>query len=53
MLVHGDEVSLGHPSTADNHDARYIFRSVGHKGGDLKDGERPAGEVYERYQILS
>jgi len=45
-------VSLGHQSTIDGHDARYIFRSVGCKGARHEDGERVPGEVYERYQIM-
>lgn len=49
MLIHGDELSLGHQETLANHDVRYIFRSVGHKG---KAMEEPVGEVYERYQML-
>jgi hypothetical protein len=49
MLIHGDELSLGHQETLVNHDVRYIFRSVGHKG---KAMEEPVGEVYERYQML-
>ena len=57
LLQHGDEVSLGHASTLDNHDVRYIFRSVGSKGAKLgqtvsKGGLEIVGEVYERYQLL-
>lgn len=62
VLVHGDEVSLGHASTIETqvtddgkviegHDVRYIFRSVGRKGAHLQDGDI-AGEVYENYQML-
>jgi serine/threonine/tyrosine protein kinase RAD53 len=57
LLQHGDEISLGHKGTLDNHDVRYIFRSVGTKGTRLgqsvsKGGLAPVGEVYERYQFL-
>jgi len=57
LLMHGDELSLGHPSTLDTHDVRYIFRSVGCKGTRLgqycsKGGLDMVGEVYERYQLL-
>jgi len=43
--------------TLENHDVRYIYRSVGAKG--MKHGQTVSnggmgmvGEVYERYQIL-
>ncbi|KAK8844647.1 hypothetical protein IAR55_006494 [Kwoniella newhampshirensis] len=54
---HGDEVSLGHAGTLDNHDVRYIFRSVGCKGAKVgssasKGGLELVGAVYERYQML-
>ncbi|WVQ82632.1 hypothetical protein IAT38_004764 [Cryptococcus sp. DSM 104549] len=57
MLQHGDEVSIGHPGTLDNHDVRYIYRSVGAKGSKFgatvsKGGIETVGEVYERYQLL-
>lgn len=52
MLVHGDEISLGHVGTADNHEVRYIFRSVGCKGERVGE-KNNAGEVYERYQMLT
>lgn len=52
LLHHGDEVSLGHVGTAEGHDVRYIFRSVGCKSGPKDDDQGKAGEVYERYQIL-
>ena len=55
MLLHGDEVSLGHASTMDNHDVRYIFRSVGGKGqrmGRSTNQLIEVGEIYERYQLL-
>ncbi|KAJ9123983.1 hypothetical protein QFC22_000774 [Naganishia vaughanmartiniae] len=47
ILQHGDEISLGSPVKTDDHDARYIFRSVG------KEGERldSAGAVFEAYQF--
>lgn len=51
LLQHGDEISLGHVGTAEHHEVRYIFRSVGCKGARF-DGDRP-GEVYERYQMLA
>ncbi|WVQ93923.1 hypothetical protein IAU59_001001 [Kwoniella sp. CBS 9459] len=56
LLQHGDEVSLGHAGTLDNHDVRYIFRSVGSKGMKLGQNGSKApdmvGAVYERYQVL-
>jgi hypothetical protein len=55
LLRHGDEVSLGHHATLDNHDVRYIFRSVGSKGTQFgaSDGKLDnVGEVYEKYQFL-
>ncbi|KAK1921260.1 kinase-like domain-containing protein [Papiliotrema laurentii] len=55
LLQHGDEISLGHVATLENHDVRYIFRSVGAKGMKLgRDSSRlnRVGEVYERYQML-
>nr|XP_031862170.1 uncharacterized protein CI109_002584 [Kwoniella shandongensis]KAA5529242.1 hypothetical protein CI109_002584 [Kwoniella shandongensis] len=57
LLQHGDEVSLGHAGTLDNHDVRFIFRSVGSKGAVMgqtasKGGLDMVGEVYERYQML-
>lgn len=57
LLQHGDEISLGHNATMDNHDVRYIFRSVGGKGAKFgrngsKNGIGMVGEVYERYQFL-
>ena len=57
LLRHGDEVSLGHASTLDNHDVRYIFRSVGVKGAKVgqsasKGGIEAVGAVYEKYQML-
>ncbi len=57
LLRHGDEISLGHMGTLENHDVRYIFRSVGTKGSKYgktvsQEGMAPVGEVYERYQIL-
>ncbi|GMK56962.1 hypothetical protein CspeluHIS016_0308020 [Cutaneotrichosporon spelunceum] len=52
LLQHGDEISLGHQGTADAHDVRYIFRSVGTLSGQKAPGEGKVGEVYERYQIL-
>jgi serine/threonine/tyrosine protein kinase RAD53 len=56
LLRHGDEISLGHHGTLENHDVRYIFRSVGSKGtqygkSDGKIGN--VGEVYEKYQFLA
>ncbi|BEI90384.1 uncharacterized protein CcaverHIS019_0304540 [Cutaneotrichosporon cavernicola] len=52
LLQNGDEISLGHQGTAESHDVRYIFRSVGTRsgGGTTRDGN--VGEVYQRYQIL-
>ncbi|WVR03405.1 hypothetical protein IAU60_000396 [Kwoniella sp. DSM 27419] len=56
LLRHGDEVSLGHAGTLENHDVRYIFRSVGSRGVKLEQEGSKAhdvvGAVYERYQIL-
>ncbi|ORY22963.1 kinase-like domain-containing protein [Naematelia encephala] len=55
LLQHGDEISLGHASTLDNHEVRYIFRSVGSQGsraGTSSSAKDMAGEVYERYQLL-
>ncbi|WVW81634.1 hypothetical protein I302_103629 [Kwoniella bestiolae CBS 10118] len=55
MLQHGDEISLGHSGTLDNHDVRYIYRSVGNKGAKLAQGSSRhdvVGAVYERYQVL-
>ncbi|OCF71335.1 CAMK protein kinase [Kwoniella mangroviensis CBS 8886] len=55
MLIHGDEISLGHSGTLDNHDVRYIFRSVGGKGAKMGQGSSKhdmVGAVYERYQVL-
>ncbi|ORX34954.1 kinase-like domain-containing protein [Kockovaella imperatae] len=57
LLRHGDEISLGHAATLDNHDVRYIFRSVGSKGTKMgqtasKGGLDVVGQVYERYQLL-
>ncbi|WVF66302.1 hypothetical protein IAT40_001042 [Kwoniella sp. CBS 6097] len=56
LLQHGDEISLGHAGTLDNHDVRYIFRSVGSKGMKLGQNGSKAldmvGAVYERYQVL-
>ncbi|KAK4687813.1 ser/thr/tyr protein kinase RAD53, partial [Tremellales sp. Uapishka_1] len=51
LLQHGDELSLGHQSTMEDHDVRYIFRSVGGKGQTVGE-EKQVGEVYERYQFL-
>lgn len=51
ILQHGDEISLGHVGTADNHEVRYIFRSVGRKGAKVNAANNP-GQVYERYQML-
>jgi serine/threonine/tyrosine protein kinase RAD53 len=55
-MQQGDEVSLGHCGSTDEHDVRYIFRSVGCRGARLgmnasKGGIDRVGEVYERYQI--
>lgn len=55
LLRHGDEISLGHAGTLENHDVRYIFRSVGSKGTQYgkSDGKiENVGEVYEKYQFL-
>ncbi len=52
MLQHGDEISLGHQGTAEAHDVRYIFRSVGTRSGKKELAEGKVGEVYERYQVL-
>lgn len=52
-LVSGDEISLGHESAATNHEVRYIFRSVGGKGGRRQPAEEKVGAVYERYEMLS
>ncbi|WWC66987.1 uncharacterized protein I206_100894 [Kwoniella pini CBS 10737] len=55
MLQHGDEISLGHSGTLENHDVRYIFRSVGGKGAKMGQGASKhdmVGAVYERYQVL-
>lgn len=55
LLRHGDEISLGHAGTLENHDVRFIFRSVGGKGTQYgkSDGKiEKVGEVYERYQFL-
>ncbi|WWC57999.1 uncharacterized protein I303_100534 [Kwoniella dejecticola CBS 10117] len=55
MLQHGDEISLGHSGTLENHDVRYIFRSVGAKGARMGQGSSKhdmVGAVYERYQVL-
>ncbi|KAL1407164.1 hypothetical protein Q8F55_006578 [Vanrija albida] len=51
-LDSGDEISLGHQSALDNHEVRYIFRSVGMKGGNKAQQEK-VGAVYERYEMLS
>ncbi|EIW73180.1 hypothetical protein TREMEDRAFT_37204, partial [Tremella mesenterica DSM 1558] len=55
LLQHGDEVSLGCAGTLENHDVRYIYRSVGPKGSRTggPNGPQLVGEVYERYQILN
>ncbi|KAJ9097700.1 hypothetical protein QFC21_004737 [Naganishia friedmannii] len=47
ILQHGDEISLGSPVKTDDHDARYIFRSVGREGERLDS----AGAVFEAYQF--
>lgn len=54
LLQHGDEISLGHAATIDNHDVRYIYRSVGRRGArsGKAAGLEVVGEVYDRYQIL-
>ncbi|WRT63500.1 uncharacterized protein IL334_000405 [Kwoniella shivajii] len=55
LLRHGDEISLGHSGSLDNHDVRYIYRSVGSKGAKLGQGSKDldmVGAVYERYQVL-
>lgn len=56
LLVHGDEISLGHHAHIISHDVRYIFRSVGPREAKLGSanggGVARVGEVYERYQIL-
>lgn len=55
LLRHGDEISLGHAGSLENHDVRYIFRSVGGKGAQYgkSDGKiDKVGEVYEKYQFL-
>ncbi|KAL7420282.1 hypothetical protein Q5752_005251 [Cryptotrichosporon argae] len=55
LLQHGDEISLGHVGTADGHDVRYIYRSVGIKGTrytSSNGNDDRVGEVYERYQLL-
>jgi len=55
LLRHGDEISLGHHKTLENHDVRYIFRSVGSKGtqyGKSAGKIENVGEVYEKYQFL-
>ena len=55
--MHGDEISLGHASTLDTHEVRYIFRSVGFKGQRVgRNGSNGkidmVGKVYEKYQLL-
>ena len=55
LLQHGDEISLGHVGTLENHDVRYIYRSVGAKGaqfGKKEGGMEQVGEVYVKYQFL-
>lgn len=47
ILTHGDEISLGSPVKTDDHDARYIFRSVGSEGERMNS----AGAVFEKYQF--
>jgi hypothetical protein len=47
ILTHGDEISLGSPVKTDDHDARYIFRSVGSEGERLNS----VGAVFEKYQF--
>ncbi|GHJ88647.1 hypothetical protein NliqN6_5049 [Naganishia liquefaciens] len=47
ILNHGDEISLGSPVKTDDHDARYIFRSVGSEGERMNS----AGAVFEKYQF--
>lgn len=47
ILQHGDEISLGSPVKTDDHDARYIFRSVGREGERLDS----AGAIFEAYQF--
>lgn len=47
ILKHGDEVSLGSKLSIDDHDVRYIFRSVGRAG---EVSERVGG-IFERYHF--
>lgn len=51
ILVHGDEICIGLSGTTENHDVRYIFRSVGSLGTIHKSTDRVGG-VFEQYQIL-
>ena len=57
LLQPGDEISLGHPATMENHDVQYIYRSVGSRDarydvGSNSGGLDMIGEIYERYQML-
>lgn len=44
ILRHGDEISLGGQAT-DEHDVRYIYRSVGEEGMPTE----PVGGIFEKY----
>ncbi len=45
ILVHGDEISLGSESRTDEHDVRFVYRSVGEKDKPTE----PLAGIFDKY----
>jgi ser/thr/tyr protein kinase RAD53 len=48
VLKHGDEISLGAQGELDDHDVRYIYRSVGKEGELLEE----VGGIFQKYTFV-